>query len=140
MINERLPGIKETAWIFAGVNVHKDPVPVLPTVHYNMGGIPTNYLGEVSLIEMKLRRAKFLKNATVRASVERAPIDVFCASSATTRSSIPLRMILTMSSLVSLLLVRLLASQFMVPIVWVPTLCWILLCLVVPVRIGSPIL
>ena len=47
MINERLPGIKETAWIFAGVDVHKDPAPVLPTVHYNMGGIPTNYYGEV---------------------------------------------------------------------------------------------
>eukprot|EP00211_Chloroparvula_japonica_P004726 CAMPEP_0119118832 /NCGR_PEP_ID=MMETSP1310-20130426/579_1 /TAXON_ID=464262 /ORGANISM="Genus nov. species nov., Strain RCC2339" /LENGTH=612 /DNA_ID=CAMNT_0007108229 /DNA_START=109 /DNA_END=1948 /DNA_ORIENTATION=+ len=47
LINERLPGIKETAWIFAGVDVHKDPVPVLPTVHYNMGGIPTNYHGEV---------------------------------------------------------------------------------------------
>jgi succinate dehydrogenase (ubiquinone) flavoprotein subunit len=47
LIDDRLPGIKETAWIFAGVNVHKDPVPVLPTVHYNMGGIPTNYYGEV---------------------------------------------------------------------------------------------
>jgi succinate dehydrogenase/fumarate reductase flavoprotein subunit len=47
LINERLPGIKETAWIFAGVDVHKDPAPVLPTVHYNMGGIPTNYYGEV---------------------------------------------------------------------------------------------
>jgi succinate dehydrogenase/fumarate reductase flavoprotein subunit len=47
LINERLPGIKETAWIFAGVDVHKDPTPVLPTVHYNMGGVPTNYHGEV---------------------------------------------------------------------------------------------
>eukprot|EP00009_Paramoeba_aestuarina_P002315 CAMPEP_0201522258 /NCGR_PEP_ID=MMETSP0161_2-20130828/16621_1 /ASSEMBLY_ACC=CAM_ASM_000251 /TAXON_ID=180227 /ORGANISM="Neoparamoeba aestuarina, Strain SoJaBio B1-5/56/2" /LENGTH=629 /DNA_ID=CAMNT_0047921045 /DNA_START=15 /DNA_END=1904 /DNA_ORIENTATION=+ len=47
LINERLPGIKETAWIFAGVDVHKEPSPVLPTVHYNMGGIPTNYHGEV---------------------------------------------------------------------------------------------
>ena len=44
---ERLPGISETARIFAGVDVTKDPIPVLPTVHYNMGGIPTNYLGEV---------------------------------------------------------------------------------------------
>jgi succinate dehydrogenase / fumarate reductase flavoprotein subunit len=47
VINERLPGIAETARIFAGVNVHKDPIPVLPTVHYNMGGIPTNVRGEV---------------------------------------------------------------------------------------------
>jgi len=46
VINERLPGIKETANIFAGVDVHKEPVPVLPTVHYNMGGIPTTYHGE----------------------------------------------------------------------------------------------
>ncbi len=44
---ERLPGISETARIFAGVDVTKAPIPVLPTVHYNMGGIPTNYHGEV---------------------------------------------------------------------------------------------
>ena len=44
---ERLPGITETAKIFAGIDATKDPIPVLPTVHYNMGGIPTNYLGEV---------------------------------------------------------------------------------------------
>ena len=43
----RLPGISESARIFAGVDLHKEPIPVLPTVHYNMGGIPTNYLGEV---------------------------------------------------------------------------------------------
>ncbi|PWV63382.1 succinate dehydrogenase flavoprotein subunit [Plasticicumulans acidivorans] len=47
VINERLPGIAETAKIFAGVDVTKEPIPVLPTVHYNMGGIPTNYHGEV---------------------------------------------------------------------------------------------
>jgi len=47
VINERLPGIAETARIFAGVDVTKQPIPVLPTVHYNMGGIPTNYRGEV---------------------------------------------------------------------------------------------
>jgi len=47
MLNERLPGISETAAIFAGVDVTKEPIPVLPTVHYNMGGIPTNHLGEV---------------------------------------------------------------------------------------------
>lgn len=43
----RLPGISETAMIFAGVDVTKEPIPVLPTVHYNMGGIPTNYKGQV---------------------------------------------------------------------------------------------
>ncbi len=43
----RLPGISESARIFAGVDLTKEPIPVLPTVHYNMGGIPTNYLGEV---------------------------------------------------------------------------------------------
>ncbi len=47
VINERLPGIAETAKIFSGVDVTKEPIPVLPTVHYNMGGIPTNYHGEV---------------------------------------------------------------------------------------------
>ena len=44
---ERLPGISESAKIFAGVDVTKQPIPVIPTVHYNMGGIPTNYWGEV---------------------------------------------------------------------------------------------
>ncbi|WP_169193589.1 succinate dehydrogenase flavoprotein subunit [Anaplasma platys] len=47
VIHERLPGISETAKTFAGVDVTKEPIPVLPTVHYNMGGIPTNYHGEV---------------------------------------------------------------------------------------------
>jgi succinate dehydrogenase / fumarate reductase flavoprotein subunit len=47
VIHERLPGIAETAKIFAGVDVTKQPIPVLPTVHYNMGGIPTNFHGEV---------------------------------------------------------------------------------------------
>jgi len=47
LLAERLPGISETAAIFAGVDVTKEPIPVLPTVHYNMGGIPTNHLGEV---------------------------------------------------------------------------------------------
>jgi succinate dehydrogenase flavoprotein subunit len=46
VIEERLPGITETAKIFAGVDITKAPIPVLPTVHYNMGGIPTNYHGE----------------------------------------------------------------------------------------------
>ncbi|KAI9340647.1 FAD binding domain-containing protein [Zopfochytrium polystomum] len=47
VLHERLPGISETAAIFAGVDVTKEPIPVLPTVHYNMGGIPTRYTGEV---------------------------------------------------------------------------------------------
>jgi succinate dehydrogenase / fumarate reductase flavoprotein subunit len=47
VINERLPGIAESARIFAGVDVTKEPIPVIPTVHYNMGGIPTNYHGQV---------------------------------------------------------------------------------------------
>jgi len=47
ILNERLPGISETAKIFAGVDVTKEPIPVIPTVHYNMGGIPTNYGGQV---------------------------------------------------------------------------------------------
>jgi succinate dehydrogenase / fumarate reductase flavoprotein subunit len=46
VLHERLPGISETAKIFSGVDVTKQPIPVLPTVHYNMGGIPTNYHGE----------------------------------------------------------------------------------------------
>lgn len=46
----RLPGISETAMIFAGVDVTKEPIPVLPTVHYNMGGVPTNYRGQVMTI------------------------------------------------------------------------------------------
>ena len=47
VLEERLPGISESARIFSGVDVTKEPIPVLPTVHYNMGGIPTNYHGEV---------------------------------------------------------------------------------------------
>ncbi|MBM3556149.1 MAG: succinate dehydrogenase flavoprotein subunit [Alphaproteobacteria bacterium] len=47
VLHERLPGISESAKIFAGVDVTRQPIPVLPTVHYNMGGVPTNYHGEV---------------------------------------------------------------------------------------------
>jgi succinate dehydrogenase / fumarate reductase flavoprotein subunit len=47
VLHERLPGISESAKVFAGVDVTKEPIPVLPTVHYNMGGIPANYHGEV---------------------------------------------------------------------------------------------
>jgi succinate dehydrogenase / fumarate reductase, flavoprotein subunit len=51
VIHERLPGIAETARIFSGVDVTRQPIPVLPTVHYNMGGIPANYHGEVVTLE-----------------------------------------------------------------------------------------
>src|SRR5690349_16010500 len=47
ILHERLPGISESARIFAGVDVTKEPIPVLPTVHYNMGGVPTNFYSEV---------------------------------------------------------------------------------------------
>src|SRR6202043_2616643 len=47
VLHQRLPGISETAKIFAGVDVNREPIPVLPTVHYNMGGIPCNVHGEV---------------------------------------------------------------------------------------------
>jgi succinate dehydrogenase / fumarate reductase, flavoprotein subunit len=47
VLHQRLPGISESAKVFSGVDVTKEPIPVLPTVHYNMGGIPTNYHGEV---------------------------------------------------------------------------------------------
>ena len=51
VINERLPGIADSARIFAGVDINKAPIPVLPTVHYNMGGIPTNHQGEVVTLQ-----------------------------------------------------------------------------------------
>ncbi|CAJ0824227.1 7437_t:CDS:10 [Entrophospora sp. SA101] len=51
VLHERLPGISETAAIFSGVDVTKDPIPVLPTVHYNMGGIPTRYTGEALTVD-----------------------------------------------------------------------------------------
>lgn len=51
IIKQRLPGIMVTARIFAKVDVTKEPVPVLPTVHYNMGGIPTDYKGRVVTID-----------------------------------------------------------------------------------------
>ncbi len=56
IIHERLPGITESARIFAGVDVTKQPIPVVPTVHYNMGGIPTNYHGEALTGRRRSRR------------------------------------------------------------------------------------
>ena len=53
VIRERLPGIQETARIFAGVDVTREPIPVLPTVHYNMGGVPCNYHGEALTVDAK---------------------------------------------------------------------------------------
>ena len=50
-LHERLPGILETAHVFAGVDATKEPIPVLPTVHYNMGGIPTNWKTQVLTID-----------------------------------------------------------------------------------------
>lgn len=67
----RLPGISETAMIFAGVDVTKEPIPVLPTVHYNMGGIPTNFKGQVhNLCTYRSHYITCLLSATLlRASV-----------------------------------------------------------------------
>lgn len=53
VIHKRLPGISESARIFSGVDVTKEPIPVIPTCHYNMGGIPTNYHGEVVTLKGK---------------------------------------------------------------------------------------
>ena len=53
VIEERLPGISETARVFAGVDVSKEPIPIIPTCHYNMGGIPTNYYGEALTVNGK---------------------------------------------------------------------------------------
>ena len=58
LLHERLPGISETAKIFAGVDVTKQPIPVVPTCHYNMGGIPTNYLTEVVAPRNGARRGR----------------------------------------------------------------------------------
>jgi succinate dehydrogenase (ubiquinone) flavoprotein subunit len=53
IIHERLPGIAETAAIFAGIDITKEPIPVIPTVHYCMGGVPTNYKGQVLDVDEK---------------------------------------------------------------------------------------
>lgn len=46
-IRLKLPGVSHLAWVFTGVNCEKEPIPVVPTAHYNMGGIPTNWRGQV---------------------------------------------------------------------------------------------
>jgi succinate dehydrogenase (ubiquinone) flavoprotein subunit len=58
LIHERLPGIAETASVFAGIDITKEPIPVLPTVHYCMGGVPTNYKGQVLTIDPTSREEK----------------------------------------------------------------------------------
>lgn len=60
VLKERLPGISETAAIFAGVDVTKQPIPILPTVHYNMGGIPTRWTGEALTIDEKTGEEKMI--------------------------------------------------------------------------------
>lgn len=57
-LSSRLPGISETAHIFAGVDVTREPIPVLPTVHYNMGGVPTNFRGQVIYYDDKAKQDK----------------------------------------------------------------------------------
>merc|ERR1712018_619162 len=72
---QRLPGISETAMIFAGVDVTREPIPVLPTVHYNMGGVPTNYRGQVITYEDgadKVVPGLYAAGATACASVHGA--------------------------------------------------------------------
>ncbi len=54
-------GISETAQIFAGVDVTKEPIPVLPTVHYNMGGTPTNYMGQVLTHDQSTKKDTFVQ-------------------------------------------------------------------------------
>ena len=58
-LKTRLPGISETAMIFAGVDVTRDPIPVIPTVHYNMGGIPTNYMGQVLYYSFNSQKSRY---------------------------------------------------------------------------------
>ena len=77
LLAQRLPGISETAAIFAGVDVTKEPIPVLPTVHYNMGGIPTNHFGEV-LRTVHDDKGEFVKDEVVPGLF--AAGEVACAS------------------------------------------------------------
>ena len=65
---QRLPGISETAMIFAGVDVTREPIPVIPTVHYNMGGVPTNYRGQVRSQELSTTVTSFFAIAVRKCS------------------------------------------------------------------------
>ena len=69
---ERLPGICETAHVFAGVDATKEPIPVVPTVHYNMGGIPTDWKSQVLTIGENGRqnraRYAFMRRGSLRLS------------------------------------------------------------------------
>lgn len=65
ILHERLPGITETGKVFAGVDLTRQPLPVAPTVHYNMGGIPTNYHGEVVYLKKGKGKAKSDPDAVV---------------------------------------------------------------------------
>lgn len=65
LLAERLPGISETAAIFAGVDVTKEPIPVLPTVHYNMGGVPTNHHGQVIQTTVDPKTGEFISDDIV---------------------------------------------------------------------------
>ena len=86
VIEKRLPGISETARIFADVDVTKEPIPVLPTVHYNMGGIPTNVHGEVVTSGRRRTRKRWCRGCSPSGSARAFPSTARTAS-ARTRSS-----------------------------------------------------
>lgn len=126
LLAQRLPGISETAKIFAGVDVTKEPAPVLPTVHYNMGGIPTNHHGEV--------RAP-VSDPTVCVSLTNlARLALFLAF---TRSSTQPRRTLMPSCQACSRLVRQHVPLCMAPTVWAPTRCSTLWSLAVPAPTAS---
>lgn len=54
MVKKKLPGVSQLAEVFAGVDITKEPIPVIPTAHFNMGGVPTNYKGQVSIVTIIL--------------------------------------------------------------------------------------
>ena len=104
---ERLPGISETAMIFAGVDVTREPIPVLPTVHYNMGGVPTNFKGQVTSLLTLLEMNRSLKWFSIF-------------------RSLLTKMELMLLSLVCMLLVKPLAHPYTVPtvLVLIPCSIW----------------
>ena len=56
IIRSRLPGLAHLSYVFAGVNAEVEPIPIIPTVHYNMGGIPTNYRAQVNLYIIQISK------------------------------------------------------------------------------------